>query len=215
MPISTNEQRESWTNSSPHAGYANNQLSDDEMYDALAKHNLLWRHVITHYHTEQNCPIAVVGYNSISLAIELSQWGYPVTYLTDTLAGVQKAKRDCDIQAGFLKEFFWFNFTKNCPRVRVVVFVGVIDTMRDEEQIFGFLDIALRRSNEVVCSVSNNRDWKSLLESRYDVEGLVYPDNSTVLLRIYERNVTQSGKEMEERGKAFAQAKEATVLLQK
>lgn len=87
--------------------------------------------------------------------------------------------------------------------------------MRDEEQIFGFLDIALRRSNEVVCSVSNNRDWKSLLESRYDVEGLVYPDNSTVLLRIYERNVTQSGKEMEERGKAFAQAKEATVLLQK
>lgn len=142
------------------------QLKDEEYHLTLAYYDKLWRHIVTRYPNEAVSPVCVLGYSAIPIAIELSQWTYPVTYITDTWKGVLRAKKDCEVQAGFFKDFLYFDFTRNIPHTRVVTFIGIIDTM-ELKDMYNYLDLLLRRSREVVCAVSNKKSWARLLEGRY------------------------------------------------
>lgn len=187
-----NSNQPGWIDTSPRVGYANNQLDDDHFNNDLSSDHLLWRYIITHYPKELITPIVVLGDQSTAIAIELSQWDYPITYISDSFQSVERFKKNCEIHAGSIHQSLYFDFTKNCPPARLIIFVGIIDQMKEDEQIYTFLDRVVAQGGEVLCSVLNNRDWKSILESRYNVEGTLYPDQDKVLLKLYESNVTKS-----------------------
>lgn len=174
-----------WRDSSPRVGYSQNQLRDEDYHKTLAFHNPLWRYIIKHYPKEAQTPIAILGYSAIPIAIELSQWTYPIIYITDTYEGVKKAKRDCEIQAGFFKHFLYFNYQYNCPRVRITTFLEALVGWSKLE-IYQFLDLLLRRCNEIVCAVPDDRNWSKILEGRYDYNMYKYPKNNYYLLTIKE-----------------------------
>lgn len=181
-----------WENASPGVGYAKGQITDEAYYASVAIHDPLWRYIIQRYDKEiydhQNiAPITVLGYRSVPVAIELTQWGYEVSILTNKLEDFIRAKKDCEIQAGSPKQLLFFNFEKNVPRGCVICFVGIIDTFKDDRQIISFLDLCLRRHREVVCAVKEDRDWENLLEDHYEISLKKYPVGKYLFLSIKER----------------------------
>src|SRR3990167_2634870 len=176
-------QQKGWRDSSAGVGFSKGQLQDEDYHEVLAIHNYLWRYITTHYPKENQCPIAVLGYAAIPIAIELSQWTYPITYITNTYEGVVKAKKDCEIQAGSFQDLLYFDFYKNCPRVRVIAFIGALEGLQPYE-IHDYLDLLLRRSNEIVCAVSIKRDWTQILGGKFDYRLKMYPKGVYYLLTI-------------------------------
>lgn len=167
------------------AGYTKGQLEDQAYYAMLAYHDPLWRYVVTRFKDEKNCPVVVLGYHAIPIAIELSQWTYPVTYVTDTYEGVKKAQKDCEIQAGFFKDFYYFDFKGNIPQARVAIFMGILDDLA-EDQIHRYLDLLLRRVRVVVCAQKSPRDWQKILGDRYNVEVYPYKYATRLVIREHE-----------------------------
>lgn len=185
-------QQKGWSNSSPRVGYAKGYLTDEQYYASVAIHDPLWRYIISHYDKEiydhQNIyPITVLGYKSLPVAIELTQWGYEVTIITDRLEDFNRAKRDCEIQAGSPKQLLFFDYTKNVPRNCVICFIEIIDEFKDNAQIHSFLDLCLRRNREVVCAVKNDRDWARLLNSKYEILIKQYPIGNYLFISLKER----------------------------
>jgi hypothetical protein len=133
------------------------------------------------------CPINVVGYTAIPLAIEFSQWGFPVAYITDTYEGVKKATEDCKQHSGNFKDLLYFDFIKNCPSAKVTLFIDIIDKLK-ESDLYIFVDMLLRRSREIICAVRNDRDWKSLLSGKYRVNVSNYNDKQFCLITIKEND---------------------------
>ena len=181
----TKRKRVNWVDSSLKSKAYKGQLKDEEYYLTLAKHNFLWRYIVTRYPKEATSPLCVLGYSAIPIAIELSQWTYPVTYITDTYEGVIKAKQDCKIQAGFFKDFYYFDFGKNCPPSCVISFIGLLDQLPLDE-LYDYIDLLLRRCREIVCAVPNNRDWEALFKHQYRLIMKEYPEKDWMLLCIKE-----------------------------
>ena len=184
-------QQKGWRQSSPGVGYSRGQITDEQYYASVAIHDPLWRYIISHYDKEiydhQNTtPVTVLGYRGVPVAIELTQWGYDVSILTNKLEDFIRAKKDCEIQAGSPKQLFYFDFTKNVPRGCVISFIGIIDTFKDNAQIFDFIDLCLRRNREVVCAVRDDRDWRELLEKKYEVVLKPYPIGKYLFLSVKE-----------------------------
>ena len=162
------------------------QVTDETYQGVVGYHNPLWRYMINRHDGKVLPPINVIGYTAIPLAIEFSQWGFPVTYITDTLEGVKKAKNDCEIHSGNFKNLHWFDFIKDCPNNKLTLFINIIDRLPIDDT-YDFLDMLLRRSMEVICAVRNDRDWKGLLSSKYDVSMTEYKDNEFILLTIWQK----------------------------
>lgn len=177
-----------WVNSSPKAGYTRGQLSDDDYYDSLALNDPLWRYIIKHYpkevYGENRASVVVLGYKTIAVAIELTQWGYPVTFIARTYDEVKKAKRDCEIHAGSLRQNIYFDYRLNVPRANVVTFTGIVDELPTNQQVYRFFDMLLLRAGEIVCAVKDDRNWIELLRDRYEFEAFPYPDKKHRLLTV-------------------------------
>lgn len=86
-----------------------------------------------------------------------------------------------------MKHNVWFDYRKNCMPGAVTCFIGVIDEFRLDEEIFRFLDMLLRRSVEIVCTVYVDRDWKELLGDRYYLKVIPYPDKPFVVLTMKQK----------------------------
>ena len=172
-----------WKDTGSKVGYNRGQLKDETYDQTLAIHDPLWRYIIQRYPKEAQCPIVVVGYNSIPIAIELSQWTYPVTYMTSSYEGVKKAERDNEIHAGNFKQMYYCDFLETFPRCRVVTFINTLGLL-STPKLYSFLDMALRRSQEVVASEKDTKNWFDILKSRYDVKITKYEDESWNLIRI-------------------------------
>lgn len=160
-------------------------LGDEEYNHRLGVHNPLWRYVIRRYTKESDAPLLVMGYDTLSIAIELSQWTYPVIYVSETEKEVSDVKRDAQRQAGFFKELLkipYKAYRGYFPASRVAIFIGIIDEMSpDDAKIF--VDNLLKSVNEIVCAVAPNRDWRSAL-AKYRLDGLSYYKDQWILLRI-------------------------------
>ena len=181
-----------WTNSSPGVGYSKGQVTDEAYYASVAIHDPLWRYIIAHYDKEiydhtNVFPITVLGYRGVSVAIELTQWGYDVSILTDKYEDFVRAKKDCEIQAGSPKQLFYFDYTKNVPRGCVICFIGIIDEFKQDAQIINFFNLCLCRNREVICAVHDNRDWRELLEGKYEVVIKPYPIEKYLFISLKEK----------------------------
>lgn len=190
-------------------------LKDEEYKKTNYEHRKLWGYIVNHYKKEAQCPIVVAGYDSIPIAIELSQWGYPITFLTDSLEGVKKARKDCQTHAGTFKELLHFEFGKNVPRSRLVTFLGILEQMEDDE-IPDFISMLLRRSQEVVCSVRVGRNWERILGGKFDLDVRLYNSKQFYLLiiRENERNTNKKyGSQMGRTGQNSGTEKKTQVLV--
>ena len=189
----TNSKRSHWVNSSLKPNETRGQLSDEVYKGVNYYHRFVWGYIVNHYRNEIGSPLIVLGYAAIPLAIELSQWDYPVTYITDTFAGVKKAKRDCEIQAGKFKNIFYFDFSRNCPKGRLLTFLGVLEQMRDQEAL-EFLSMLLRRVQEVVFAVQADRNWFKVLNGHFDLYMKEYPKKDFYLIALKENGQRKTTK---------------------
>lgn len=174
--------RRQWT---PTKNNYTGQLTDDSYQGIVGYHNPIWKYIINHHDSGILLPITIIGYTAIPLAVEFSQWGFPVTYITDTYEGVQKATKDCEIHSGAFKKMYYSNFINDCPSGSVTIFIGIIDQLQSDD-LFIFLDMLLRRSREVVCAVRNDRNWRELLSGKYDVNVSQYNDKQFYLITLKE-----------------------------
>lgn len=178
-----------WQQNGARTGQYNGQLTDEQYYASLAIHEPLWRYIVRHYVKEiygKNIDsVNILGYRAIPVAIELSQWGYEVAFLTPNHEEIKRAKKDYEIQAGFVKDNIWFDYRSNVPPATITCFIGLLDEF-PEYKMYEFLDMCLRRSEEIVCAVKNNHDWEKILDGRYDFTLQKYPVGGYSLLTIKE-----------------------------
>ena len=86
-------QQQGWKDNSYHPSRTleeANYLDDATYNDRLGVHNPLWRYIITTYTTESDAPLLVIGYEALPLAIELSEWTYPVNEMQKDKRGSSK-----------------------------------------------------------------------------------------------------------------------------
>ena len=159
-------------------------------YATVAIHDPLWRYIVRHYvkevYGENIATVNILGYSALPVAIELSQWSYPITFLTNKPQEIARAKRDYERQAGFVKNNICFNYEKNIPNATVTCFIGQLDAYHNNLDLYNRIDLYLRRCEELVCAVKNDRDWGRVLDGRYDFSIYPYPSGKTVLLAIKE-----------------------------
>ena len=170
-----------------------NQFQDEAFHNTLAVHDPLWRYIVNHYskeiyNHENIASVTVLGYDSLPIAIELSQWGYPVIFIADNLEEYEKAKKDCEIQAGKLKDLLYFDYRRNIPQGTAICFLGILDDPMPFSRLFTYIDLLLRRNREIICALYESRDWVELLvellRDKYKVQIMRYPNQPLVLLSI-------------------------------
>ena len=171
-----------WTNSSYKPSRTleeANYLGDEEYHDRLGVHNPLWRYIISRYSKESEAPLMVIGFDTLPLAIELSQWTYPINLVLKNEEEIKRAKSDAQRQAGFFKSI---STSEAHSSNRVAIFIGIIDHMPDRD-VREYIDFLLKGVKEVVCAVRPNRDWRSILGERV-VDGISYYKGQYLLLRM-------------------------------
>jgi len=152
-------------------------LSDEEYSDRLGVHNPLWRYIIKRYTTESEAPLLVIGMEALPLAIELSQWTYPINFIVRNEQEKAKAESDSKRHAGNFKTFI-----NGFKKSRVAIFIGIIDDMSDRDAR-RHVDYLSKGVNEVVCAVRPDRDWERVFGKRL-VDSLKYYKGQYRLLRI-------------------------------
>lgn len=168
--------------SSPTAGNMR-WLSDQQYHTTLGIHELLWRYAVERFPKERECPILILGYGSLPIAIELSQWTYPITYVAQSEKEKKQVITDCAAQAGNLSQLYTLDWYVNVPKARVCIFTGLLGGLTDR-QIYKWMDLVLRRVAYVVCAEHTGRDWKEILEKRYHVTGIRYNHKKYTFLEI-------------------------------
>jgi len=169
------------------------QVFDDALYNSVMQlHYPLYQYIVTNYRNEiwdgNLASIAVFGDYSLPLAIELSQFRYPVTYIAKDLPELEAAKKSNEKMGGHLiHDAFWFDYTQNIPRVHIALFVDVLENMVSDNRIYTYIDLLLRRCGEIVCSVKSTLNWRSILEPFYDINIMPYPNKERLVLRIREK----------------------------
>jgi len=157
-----------------------NYLGDEEYHDSLGIHNPLWRYIIRRYTVEKEAPLLVIGFQALPLAIELSQWTYPVNLILKNENEKRQAESDAKRQAGFFKNIRIDG--EGYPKSRIAIFIGIIDNLPDRKAT-EFVNYLLKGVKEVVCSVKPNRDWGKILGKRI-VDALRYNKGKCLLLRL-------------------------------
>jgi hypothetical protein len=179
---------EGWSDGSPRGGNYD-WISDELYHKTLAVHDVLWRYAVLRFKQEANCPILIIGYGSVPMAIELSQWTYPIIYLAQSEKEAQQVRVDCEHQAGFFEKIVVTDQFVDIPKSRICIFTGFLGNLT-EKQIYKWLDLLTRRCAYVVCAEHTlKKDWKKLLEKRYDVTGLWYKRQEYTFLEIRRRKV--------------------------
>ncbi len=175
-----------WTPSESKVGKLSDTLGDEEYHDSLSIHNSLWRYIINRYPKESQAPLLILGYETLPVAIELSQWTYPITYVVGNQAEVDQVKRDAERQAGTFKKLLkipYFRWVSTYPFSRVAVFIGIIDRMTDKD-VIQWLKNLLKSTTEIVFAVEDNRNWRDLLSPEFKVIGNSYPKRNWNLIRL-------------------------------
>jgi hypothetical protein len=160
-------------------------ISDELYHNTLAAHDVIWRYAVLRFKRESDCPIVVMGYGSLPIAIELSQWTYPIIYIAQSEKEASQVKIDIEHQAGFFNDLIVTDWYKDIPQARICIFTGLLGHLHTTRQIYKWLDLMLRRVDTIVCAEHTVfRDWKKILEKRYNVKGLWYNRNQYTFLEI-------------------------------
>ena len=171
-----------------------NQLNDELHEQSVSKHSPMWLYVVSHYKNEAYSPIVGLGDLVVSPLIELSQWGYPITYISDAYDRMLSTEIDLETLAGSFEKMFYSDFIKNCPRGRIIMSIGIVERLGNDD-MFRWIDLLTRRGSEVLFAVPSDRDWYNLLSHKYDIFIDRYSSGDYYLLSIKNKYGTQkSGK---------------------
>ena len=180
-----------WTNSVSRVGTWDNQLDDFDFQEVCTTHNHLWRNHIAKVYapkvdnikTLKEYPIVVLGYNMLPIAVELSQWDFPVTFVTSDKHSLAKSLQDIETHAGNMKNVYAFDYTENSPRGKFIVFSDILIHLPDERKLW-FIDMLLERCRIIICAEKIDYDWRSLLGKRYNIIMSRYPEGDYDLIKI-------------------------------
>jgi hypothetical protein len=170
-PGGPNNPNKGWIDSSPRTGRsASGVITEDQYYASLNLNEALVKYILVNYEKESQVPILVLGYSSLPIAIELSQWTYPIYYASFSLEETAKVKRDCERYAGVFKKLIQKDsrWSRNYPITRVTIFTGLIGWDRDDEAVSWVKDI-LESTVEIVCALPSNRNWYNLFSEYFTV----------------------------------------------
>lgn len=186
-------QQKGWEYNAPKPGYNKGQYTDEDVDVSLANHTPLWRYVLYRFPYDKTpdaltgkktiAPyVNIIGYRALPVGIELSQWDYNVNFISDSLEIINKAKKDCEIQAGFMDKFYYANSTFGVPETHITAFLGVLDELNDE-YVVRYLKLLKKSSIEVITQIDKYRNWRRILKN-FDYEIRPYPDGIRGLLII-------------------------------
>ena len=181
-----------WTPAGTKAGDYADTLDDQQFYASLAIHDPLWRYIIKNYSKEKEgqhhvpiTPVTVLGYGATPIAVELSQWSYPVTQIVFNKTQFKRVKKDAQLQAGSMKVEIG-DFRRWCPRGAVVCFVGILDDL-PFERITSFLDMLLKQNREVIFAIKNGFRFKELFDKNYRYLAYDYPIGNYTFFSLIEK----------------------------
>lgn len=170
------------------------RLDDQDHYSKLALHTPIWRYIISRYFKRKDGGVIiyddilvnVVGWESFSLAIELSQWGYHVRLITKSYEDYERGKKDEKVQAGRIKEYIVGDFS-DVPYAAVTCFneLEIDKILLHKQNIVKFLGNILRRSAEVVFVVRYDRPWLDLIKEHFEFSSTYYPGGTYILIRLH------------------------------
>lgn len=174
----------------------------DELHDEIVRnHSDLWLYIIDKYKNAPSSPIVGLGDLVVSPLIELSNWGFPITYVNFGVDGVEESKKAAEKFAGEFNRFYHIDFIKDVPKAAITLSIGIAENLPEREMV-KWLDLLLRRCHEVIFPVPIDRDWNRLLSSRYDTLINKYRSGNYYLICLTKKYEPKKlGREMEERGK--------------
>lgn len=198
---------------------AQNYLTDDQHGETKHIHAPLWLEILDRCKEPASSTIVGLGDLVVSPLIELSQWGFPITCVTDVYKRMLRVQQDIGVQAGEFEKMYYMNYFLDCPKGRIVTFIGIVEHLSNG-QIFVWLDLLLRRCREVIFPVPVGRDWYRLLASRYDTVIRRYPSGSHELIilrnKYEEQSITKKPRrEMEKRGQDSPTNSQTALLSKK
>lgn len=193
-----------------------NDVADDIHRHIVGKHRELWLYIIEKYRKEASSPIVGLGDLVVSPLIELSQWGYPIIYVSNTYQRKVGAKKLFALQAGTMDKAYVLDFLKDCPKGQIITFIGIAEHI-EEYRMMLWLYMLTRRAREVVFVVPIDRDWNRLLSDKYDTLITKYNSGDYYLISI-SRKYDESkklGRSMEKAGEDPKAEGKAKILREK
>lgn len=195
-------EQKGWRKNESSIGRTRGQLSDQEYFASVGINNPLIRYIITRYSQYERktgegsyvneAKVNIIGYPSVAIGIELSQWDYPIIFTADNEEDIIKAKRDCEIQAGVFKHFVKIDNLYEIPSAVIIAFIGILDEgiYRSDTEAKRFIQLIKSKCFEMTFVVSTNRDWRTLLEELKEEDDNIeyyvqhYPDKPLLLITI-------------------------------
>lgn len=192
-----------------------NDGADDIHRLMVGKHKDLWVYIIEKYKNEASTSIVGLGDLVVSPLIELSQWDYHITYVSNTYMKKLGAEKFFDRQAGMIERTYSFDFLNDVPTANIITFIGIAEYL-DDRSLFRWLDLLTRRCSEIIFAVPCDRDWNRLLSSRYDTLINKYISGDYYLISISRKydKPKVTGRTMEE-GRENSKTKSKTKVLSK
>lgn len=178
-------QNRGWVDSSIKTGQLKGQLNEQQYYQSLNANEPLIKYILVNYTKESEFPLLVIGYNALPIAIELSQWTYPVIFGSFSSEETSRAKRDCEIHAGTFKQIIEkdYRYNANFPPARVAIFSGLLNYYRDSDAIHWIKDL-LNNSYEILCALPPNRNWYNVFSRAFNVFVIKETKEKWIILKI-------------------------------
>lgn len=176
------EQYRGWNKSGLRAGQMKGVMSDEDFHYILGYHKPAWVHILDRLPHESKHPIVVFGKYSIPVAIELSQWGYPVSYLVKDWDEEKHIARTLDVHFGQLK-IIQQDYLKNIPRCKAVFITDLLEYFTNIEELHIFMDMLLSRAKIVFISTTSLKNWRAILGDCYDVKMKKYRSNFLLTIK--------------------------------
>lgn len=176
------EHYEGWKDSGIKVGEAKGVMEDEDFHYIVGYHKPAWIHILDRLPKEGSHPIVVFGRFSAPVAIELSQWGYPVTYVVKDWDEESLMNRTLDVHAGELT-IVQGDYLKNIPRCSAVFITDLLEYFTNEKELHKFLDMLLNRSQIVFVSTTLLKNWYASLDNCYDVKVQKYRQNFLLTIK--------------------------------
>lgn len=166
-----------WTDASPRVGYSKGVMSDEDYNYILGYHKPAWVRILDRLPKESKSPLVVFGKFSLPIAIELSQWDYPVMYLTNNWDETKTVMRTSEIQDGEYLRIIEQDYLKNVPHCRAIVITDLFEYFTNHEEMNEYIKMLFSRSRIVFVLTTKLINWRDVIDSCYDVSVMKYRKN--------------------------------------
>lgn len=107
-------------------------------------------------------PILLLGYYSTPLAIELSQWNYPITLIVKTVEEIARVKANVERHAGIMRELFYYNYYVGTPSSRIIVWIDDDPSMPDNRKL-DWIKYLKTRCQFLICGIKGDSNTEKII----------------------------------------------------